>query len=293
MFGYLAMHSFFQTFHMHRCYANYYCGTCFGLEHNYGQISRMLLSNDVSLLAILIKCHKDSLKERYRCFGKCKEKHCVFHGGSWNQMAAINLLLVNEKLKDDINDEYSAKAVLGKFLLHNKIRKATLEFPEMAKAIENGYKEIYRLEKAGSGIRAIEECFADMMVNTLLKCRPLEEWEIRYIRYISKWIYYIDALDDYEEDFRKGRFNALKKADAPTMYDYTQKYTFVIAEDLQYIYQDLQTILEQMPGQSTEHKLLHTLICDDIPLRTAKVLSGRRYKKIKIGSVWEGSDKNI
>lgn len=292
MFGYLAMHHFFQTYHMHRCYANYYCGTCFGLEHNYGQISRMLLSNDVSLLAILIGCHEKPLQERYRCFGACREKHCLFHGGKWNRMAAINILLVNEKLKDDINDEHSVKAGLGMLLLHHSIRKAEADFPQMAKAIENGYKEIYRLEQAGSGIRAIEESFADMMINTLTLCRTLEDWEILYIRYISRWIYYIDALDDYEEDFQKGRFNALKKADAPTMYVYTKKYISEISEDLQYIYRDLQSILEQMPEETTEHKLLRTLIRDDIPLRTAKVLSSKKYRKLKVGSVWEGSDRN-
>ena len=293
MFGYLAMHSNFQTFKMHRCYANYYCGTCFALEHNYGQISRLLLSNDVSLLGILVKCHENPLKERYLCFGKCKEKHCIFHGGQWNQMAAINLLLINEKLKDDINDERSLKAVLGIFLLRRHFRKAESQFPQMARAISKGYEEMYKLERAGSGIRPIEECFADMMVNTLSECRKLEEWEVCYIRYISRWIYYIDALDDYEEDFKTGRFNALKKEDAPTMYDYTQKYMTTIIEDLQYIYRDLNKILERMPGQTTEDELLRTLICDDIPLRTAKVLSGRKLMKLKIGSVWEGSDRNL
>ena len=292
MFGYLAMHSCFQTFKMHRCYANYYCGTCFGLEHNYGQISRFLLSNDVSLLGILLKCHDNPLKERYLCYGKCKEKHCIFHGGRWNRMAAINLLFVNEKLKDDINDERSWKAALGKLLLGGHFRKAEAKYPEMAKAIAQGYVEMYKLEKAGSGIRPIEECFADMMVNTMSECRSLEEWEIDYIRHISRWIYYIDALDDYEEDFKAGKFNSLKKEDAPTMYDYTKKYMSTIVDDLQYIYRDLNKILEIMPQNTPEDALLRTLICHDIPLRTAKVLSGRKLEKIKIGSVWEGSDRN-
>lgn len=291
MFGYLSMHSYFHSFKMHRCYANYYCGTCFGLEHNYGQFSRLLLSNDVSLLGILLKCHKNSLGDRYLCFGKCKEKHCLFYGGEWEQLAAINLLLINEKLKDDVNDERSLKAMFGMFLLSGRFKKAQKTFPKMAEAISRGYKEIYQLEKAGSGIRPIEECFADMMVNTMSECRDLEAWEIDYIRHISRWIYYIDALDDYEDDFRDGIFNALKKEDAPTLYEYTKKHMPIIMEDLQYIYRDLENILEKMPQVTTEDKLLKTLICDDIPLRTAKVLSGRKLNKLKIGSVWEGSNR--
>lgn len=286
------MHSNFQTFQMHRCHANYYCGVCFGLEHNFGQLSRLLLSNDVSLLAIFMRCHDDPLRERYLCYGKCKEKHCRFHGGQWNRLAAINLLLVREKLKDDRNDEQSWKAALGMALLGGRIRKAEAQFPEMACQIARGYEEMYRLETAGSGVRPIEECFADMMVNTMTQFRPLEQWEERYIRCIARWVYYIDALDDYEEDFQAGRFNSLKKEDAPTRYDYVKKYIGVIAADLHYIYQDFNELLEMMPDSTPEDALLRTLICHDIPLRTARILNGQKLTKFKIGSIWEGSDRN-
>lgn len=289
MFGYLAMQSYFQTYRMHRCYVNYYCGTCFGLEKNYGEISRLLLSNDVALLGILIKCHKNPLQERYGCYGKCKEKRCAFHGGTWNQMAAMNLLLVNEKLKDDINDENSWKAKLAALVLKRYFRKCEKQFPEMAEVIAAGYQEMYRLEKLGSSVRMIEDSFAKMMVNTLSKCRKLEEWEILYIRYISKWIYYIDALDDYEDDFRSKKFNSLHKKDAPTKDEYTRKYIRTIRDDLEYIYRDADRIIEMMPKETTEDKLLQTLICHDIPLQTSRILSGRKMSKLKVGSVWEGS----
>lgn len=292
MFGYLTMHNRFQTFKMHRCYANYYCGTCFGLEHNFGQISRFLLSNDVALLGILMKCHEEPLRPRYLCYGKCKEKHCIFHGGMWSQMAAMNILLVNEKIKDDRNDEHSWKAFFARILLSGQIRRAQKRYPEMAKEIAQGYVQMYRLECEGSGVRPIEECFADMMVNTLSTCRKLQDWEVDYIRHISKWIYYIDALDDYEEDCQAGRFNSLKKEDAKTMDAYTRKYMHVIIDDIKYIYQDMDKLLEAMPQEKTEDFLLRTLICNDIPLRTAKVLSKRKMDKVKIGSIWEGSDRS-
>ncbi len=291
MFGYLATHSRFQTFKMHRCYANYYCGTCFGLEHNYGQLSRFLLSNDVTLLGILMRCHDNPLKERYLCLGKCKEKHCIFHDGDWNRIAAVNLLLVNEKLKDDINDEKSWLAKCLQILLGGHFRKAEKKYPKMAKAIADGYVEMYKLERAGSGVRPICDCFADMMINTMKTFRELEAWEDDYIRYISRWIYYIDALDDYEDDYKEGKFNSLKKLDAPTFYDYTKKYMDVITDDLQYIYKDWNKIMGEMPKETPEEAVLTTMICHDIPLRTAQILSGRKMGKLKVRSIWEGSDK--
>jgi hypothetical protein len=277
---------------MHRVYTNYYCGVCFGLENHFGQLSRFLLSNDVAVLAILLKCHNSPMMKRFHCSGDHKKKCCMFCEEQWNRVAAINLLLVNEKLKDDINDERSIKAKLGKVVLNKRIQKAIDSYPQMADAIAAGYVEMYRLETEKSGIRPIEEAFADMMINAISDVRSLEEWEVLFIRYISRWIYYMDALDDYEDDWKKGRSNALRKEDAPDFYTYTQKYMEEISSDLRYIYRDLGTILEQMPKDTTENSLIFTLAGSDIPYTTARVLSGRRLSKLKIGSIWEGTEKH-
>lgn len=291
MFGYLAMHRQLMTWNMQRCYRNYYCGTCFGLEFNYGQVSRLLLSYDVALLGILTKCHPDPLRERYACLERCETCRHMFHGGAWEQMAAINLLLVNEKLKDDVNDDRSWKAYVGKILLGRKIRKAQKQYPDMAHAIEKGYRNIYLLEKQNSKVEEIEECFADMMEHTMSKCRTLEEWERGYIRCISKWIYYIDALDDYEEDYRKKKFNPLKKEDAKTFYEYTRKYILTIGQDLRRLYRNIVAVQKILPSESTEDRLLSYLLTGCIPATTARVLSGRKQVKLKLGSIWEQAGK--
>ena len=291
MFGYLSVHHRFLTCQMHQCYVNYYCGTCFALEHNYGQFSRFLLSNDVTLLGILLKCHLQAQAPRQFCFGKCREKHCRFHGGIWKQLASMNLLLVQEKLKDDRNDEHSLRALAGMVLLRRRFQKAERRYPRMADAIARGYVDMYALEKAGSRIRPIEDRFGEMMVETMASFRPLYQWEETYIRHISRWIYYIDALDDYEEDCRKGRFNALHEADARTYDAYVKKYMGIILEDIRYIYRDLEELAEQVPKEFPEQALLRSMIFHDIPLCTSYVLSGRKQIKGKMGSIWEGADR--
>lgn len=291
MFGYLTMQRRFMTWQMTRAYKNYYCGTCFGLQYGYGQISRFLLSYDVALLGILMKCHKDSLRACYRCHGNRREKACIFSKEEWNRMAAVNILLVNEKLKDDINDDHSVKARLIQLVLSGKIRMAQQRYPKMAGEIVRGYEEIYDLEKKNSNIREIEECFADMMEHSLSACRSLEEWEREYLRGISRWIYYIDALEDYERDWKDKKFNALKKDDAPTFYEYVRLYMETIYDDLRYLYEPIMHALEIMPKDTIEDKLLVSMIRDNIPYTTSRVLSGKRVWKIKIGSVWEKPER--
>lgn len=293
MFGYLTMQRQLMTWKMQRCYRNYYCGTCFGLEFNYGQVSRLLLSYDVALLGIVLQCHQAPLKDREPCFGQCRECRVRFRGGVWEQMGAVNLLLVNEKLKDDINDDHSLKAHAGKLLLGRKIRRAQKRYPDMAYAIEKGYRDIYALEQQNSGVREIEECFADMMEHTMSECGALEEWERRYIRCISKWIYYIDALDDYENDYKEKKFNPLKREDAETFYEYSRRYILTIGEDLQYLYEDIAEVHRMLPAHSTEEKLLAHLLTSGIPATTARILSGRKQLKLKLGSVWEQAGRLI
>lgn len=291
MFGYLSVHHRFLTYRMHQCYVNYYCGTCFALEHNYGQLSRLLLSNDAALLGILLQCHPKAQEPRQFCFGKCREKHCLFHGGVWEQLASMNLLLVQEKLKDDRNDEHSLRALAGMALLRSRFQRAERRYPQMADAIARGYADMYALEQSGSRIRPIEERFGEMMVEAMGSFRQLVQWEETYIRHISRWIYYIDALDDYEEDCRKGRFNALLEADAKTYDAYVKAHMTTILEDIQYIYRDLEKLAEQLPGECPEQVLLRSLILHDIPLCTSYVLSGRKQIKGKMGSIWEGADR--
>lgn len=291
MFGYLAAHNRFLTYRMHRCYLSYYCGVCFALEHNFSQRSRMLLSNDVALLGLLIACHDDPLSPPQRCFGCRRQKRCRFRGGAWDRLAAVNLLLVQEKLKDDRNDDRSLKALVGMALLRGHFRKAEARFPDTAEAIARGYRDMYALEKAGSRIRPIEDRFAEMMLETIAGFRPLAPWEQQYIRHISRWVYYIDALDDYEEDARRGRFNALREPDAPTFQAYEQRHLATIADDIAYIYADLDALNAEMPADRPEHQLLRCMIFNDIPLRTSYVLNGRKLMKYRTGSIWEGSDR--
>lgn len=54
MFGYLSVQKRNMTWQMSRCYQNYYCRTCFGLEQNYEQSSRFLLSY-VEIIGIMLK----------------------------------------------------------------------------------------------------------------------------------------------------------------------------------------------------------------------------------------------
>ena len=145
MFGYFRFNQLFASPKLKNVYKNYYCGTCFALEYNYGEIARCILSYDVVILALIAKLYDIPNKEVLPCFFKKKEKKQFMQNEGWQKVAAINVLLMNSKLDDDINDEQSTKAKAAGLLFHNVIKKKKKQIPELKEIINKEYKRIYKL----------------------------------------------------------------------------------------------------------------------------------------------------
>ena len=124
MFGYLRPFQNRMKKDLQTAYKNYYCGTCFTLQHNYGLSSALLLSYDVVLFGLSLKSLEQPMSERLPCFGEKKAKK-QFVNEKWKVIASISMLLVAEKLRDDIEDENSILAKIAFCFYSKKIRKAS------------------------------------------------------------------------------------------------------------------------------------------------------------------------
>ena len=147
MFGYFNFNERFATFEMQNVYKNYYCGTCFSLQYHYGQLARLLLSYDVTLFAVILKLHRNPHCDRFKCYGQAKCKKQLFIDEEWKKIAALNILLAAEKMRDDIEDNKSIKAMLAKFFYGTTFKKAQKDFPIIATCIAEGYQKILVSEK--------------------------------------------------------------------------------------------------------------------------------------------------
>ncbi len=289
MFGYFRFKGKYTPKNVQKAYKNYYCGLCFALEKHYGTLSRMLLSYDVATLAVLMRAHKEPLCNPIACVGKCNCKADLFDNEIWKKFAAINILLAAEKMRDDIYDEGSFKAKMGSVIFKRSIIKAQNDYPEALKVIRGGYDKILVLEKNNSDVLSIGVEFADMMVSLVKTCFDAEEKQLKLIRSISIWLYYIDALDDYDKDVIKGRFNPLV-LDNIDFSQYTKRFYTTINKDLKFIFKDFSNI-KNMLGNSYEDKILCGLLDNTIPSVTRSVLQQQELPKLlhlRKGTVWTG-----
>lgn len=74
MFGYFRFNHMYASPRTKRVYKNYYCGTCFALEYNYGEISRFILSYDAVILALTAQLYESPERELLPCFLRKAEK---------------------------------------------------------------------------------------------------------------------------------------------------------------------------------------------------------------------------
>ena len=202
-------------------YSGYYCGICKSIAKRYGQLPRLALNYDSVFLAILI-AGINTAKEHFeieRCIVHPAKKRTILYDSPEVDYAAdILLLLAFYKLKDDFQDEKSAKAAVGTALMRGTFKKLREILPDKCDHVKEQLSVLTRLEheKCPSIDRSAEP-FAKLMEEVFdypgwKKEKNSEELSniFRRIGYhLGKWIYLIDAYDDIEENLKKSSFNPL------------------------------------------------------------------------------------
>lgn len=275
MFGYFRFNQIYASPRTKRVYKNYYCGMCFALEYNYGEISRFILSYDTVILALTARLYKSPERDLLPCFLKKKDKIQFFQDEGWKKLAAINILLLGAKIDDDINDEKSLKAKAASIIFYSALKKAEKEYPELAQIIKNGYYKMYELEKNKSDILEICNAFSIMMSDLMSTAYNIDSEKLLFIKAISRWLYFIDQLDDYDEDIQEKKYNPLitnNLTKKELIYKHHQK-LFMYFQDL---FCDFNKIKQAFNLDCVEDRLLYAVVNESIPSVTSLILTNRK-----------------
>lgn len=210
-------------------YRAVYCGVCHALGRRYSVIMRLILSYDVTFLALFaVSLNPDCAGfEKKRCPAHpFRRRACSRVTGDVEFAADCGVLLFYYKLRDNLRDaglsrKLGAAALLPIASLAH--RKAARLRPEAEKIAREYIEAQSAAEKAGAGIDPSADPTARMMADLLelaAQGRALPRVTRRMGYFLGRWIYLADALDDLERDSRSGDFNpfltgANKAADIP------------------------------------------------------------------------------
>jgi len=218
MFGYMKIDKPECKIREYEYYRAVYCGLCRSLGKCGGQCARLTLTYDFTFLALV---HM-ALSGEKPSFHK---KRCVAHpifphaeaklSPSLAFSARASLLLTGGKLSDDLADEKGRKRLRALCLMPlfaPAVRRARRAERELHAALTERLAALASFEKEPA--RSIDRpalLFGEVMA-TLLS-HSFTDGKATVARAIGlavgKWVYLIDALDDFHEDARRGRFNPI------------------------------------------------------------------------------------
>ncbi len=255
-------------------YKKYYCLLCRGIQKHYGLLARFLLSYDVAFLMVFLD-KEDTFHHlsRVPCIKRFSDLSDACMTPLIKQMAALNVLLAAGKLDDDRIDDGDMKSLVGKVLFSRSICKAKRDFPQMWKIISEEYANIRQLEQRKESLDNIETAFSIMMIRLAIEVFNVhEEAKISMLSAATKWLYFIDAVDDLDENIAKHTFNPLaymKSSDNLKNREYLQ-----IASHFRGFYR--QKLL--MDG-NINAAIINRVFYYGVPEETLRIISKRRGKR--------------
>ena len=211
MFGYVRVDTPYLYIKDNELYRAMYCGVCKGIAETSGNAARMGLSYDVTFLSVIMHniLGVDVKIEKQHCLTHCVRTRPMAEVDELTrQLGALNTVLVYYKYTDDINDGDKGH---GKRLWFKQgFKKVSKRYPEIVKIVGEHLAEQEKTEQAKvDSVDRAADATANMLAAfsdyALGEKATAHTHNLFYA--VGKWIYLIDALDDYDKDKKKGAYN--------------------------------------------------------------------------------------
>ncbi len=305
MFGYVRPQIPQLRVRDYRYYRGVYCGLCRAQGRCTGQCSRMTLSYDyvfLSLMRLALENGNPTARGGDRAPVTFEKRRCLPHplrrrlslsrGSVTEHVARCAALLNYHKLCDDRKDERRMsrarwRATLLYLPLRRMYRRAAKAEPDLAAQLSAAMEAFARTETEADG-SADAPATAFGEVTALLLSYGLQGSAQTIARHlgmhVGKWLYFADAVDDYDEDVRRDRFNPLRRlyADAPLQEEQRAAVATAMGHELM-LADDALALLDfddDNCGEELRQLLTHMLRCA-LPAVTHALAAGTYGKETK------------
>ena len=211
MFGYVRICKPRLTCGDYELYRGAYCSLCRALGRRYGPFARLTLNYDMTFYALLALSAGEEAPEfrpgrcSYNPAKRCLRCRCP----SLDFAADVSMLLVYHQWRDKLEDgslwERLLWALPGLFFLWAG-RKAGKRAPEAGRIVRTAVTA-QRLVEHGEGPLTLDHYAHPSAYALGALCALLDGRLYRMGYLLGRWVYLIDAADDYAGDVKHGRFN--------------------------------------------------------------------------------------
>lgn len=211
MFGYLRPDTPYLYMKDDTLYKSLYCGVCKSIGRKCGAVARFSLTYDIAFMSAFIHnaLGRDVKITRSNCVAHPLIKRPIATPDDVSdELGCLNVILTYYKIKDDVTDSNKGRSLA--LLFSAAYKKAQKSYPALDGIVATNYAALRGLEKSGAtGIDMVSDPFAIMLAqlsDELLGDKKTQNTH-DFFYALGKWIYIIDALDDYDKDVKKGNYN--------------------------------------------------------------------------------------
>ena len=214
MFGYVKVMRPEMKVREYEFYRSTYCGLCRSMGKCTGQCSRLALSYDMVFLALArIGSSGESVEiDKATCIAHpFKKRAYMKRNPALDYCASAAAILNYHKIKDDLSDERGVKRMLAAAALpvsaSGRRRALRQGYAELDKAVD---EKLSRIEKMRlSSVNEPARVFGDILGEIFSFGKTGNESRIlrELGNSVGRWIYIADALDDWQDDAKRGRYN--------------------------------------------------------------------------------------
>ena len=267
-------------------YKSMYCGLCKGIGKTCGLKGRFALNYDLTFLSIFFHniMGVDVKIEKQKCIIHCiRNRPIAIPDSLTERIACLNVILAYHKLKDDIID--NNKGRLKRAFFTSNYRRAKIKEPIFDEIVSKMYNDLLEFEKNNSdSIDMVSDPFGIMMVKVFKETLGEELFteDLSLLAYnLGKWIYLIDALDDFDKDKKKKNFNVF----ANCYKDILDKQDLIQQKqnDLIYIFGTILSDIEKLSNNIKycfNHDLTDNVFIYGLKTETKRIMENKKCKNI-------------
>lgn len=219
MYGYVRTHAPELKVREQEYYRAVYCGLCRTMGKCTGQCSRMTLSYDFTFFALVrmaLTGGRIEVKPR-RCLAHPTRKRPMAEPSDDLALCAcMSAILAYHKVRDDLRDEgglkRTAATAISPFVGSIRRRAMKRGYTEADRLVDTAMRRLCELE--ASRPPSVDEpatLFGELMATLLGYGLEGNQAKLAHTvgLHVGRWVYILDAIDDFSEDVKSGRYNPL------------------------------------------------------------------------------------
>ena len=213
MFGYINCDESLLDSKQRDIIGSFYCGLCMALKKHFGNSARIFTNIDCTYAYMLISsaCDTEIDIKKQRCFlHPLSKRNIAYVDDELSQkISSATILISYYKLLDDCKDEKKNLTKKTMRAIYKKTAtKAMKILPNYDLALSKLLNATQKLEQdGGNSLFELMDISGEILQSMAVACgaSPLQN----LFFHLGRFVYFIDALDDYEQDIKKRRYNAL------------------------------------------------------------------------------------